>query len=67
MRQQMRAIKEELGDNDDTNDDDLDIMDINDNDSKAGKASADLQTLNESLQDLLDGIQVSKHIGFFCR
>ena len=53
----MRAIKEELGDNDYTNDDDLDIMGIDDNDSKVGKASVDLQTLNESLQDLLDGIQ----------
>ncbi|KAE8675287.1 Exocyst complex component SEC3A [Hibiscus syriacus] len=42
---------------DDTNDDDLGIMDIDDNDSKAGKTSADLQSLNESLQDLLDGIQ----------
>lgn len=30
-----------------------------------GKTSADLQALNESLQDLLDGIQVCKHIGFF--
>ncbi|PPR83583.1 hypothetical protein GOBAR_AA37124 [Gossypium barbadense] len=42
---------------DDTNDDDLGILDIDDNDSKAGKTSADLQSLNESLQDLLDGIQ----------
>ncbi|OMO87653.1 Exocyst complex, component Exoc1 [Corchorus capsularis] len=42
---------------DDANDDDLGIMDIDDNDSKAGKTSADLQALNESLQDLLDGIQ----------
>ncbi|KAK6256686.1 hypothetical protein QUC31_000145 [Theobroma cacao] len=45
------------GSYDDTNDDDLGIMDIDDNDSKAGKTSADLQSLNESLQDLLDGIQ----------
>ncbi|XP_038704911.1 exocyst complex component SEC3A-like isoform X2 [Tripterygium wilfordii] len=37
--------------------DDLGIMDIDDNDGKAGKNSADLSTLNESLQDLLDGIQ----------
>ncbi|GMI82579.1 exocyst complex component sec3A [Hibiscus trionum] len=42
---------------DDTNDDDLGIMDIDENDSKVGKTSADLQSLNESLQDLLDGIQ----------
>ncbi|KAE8674828.1 Exocyst complex component SEC3A [Hibiscus syriacus] len=40
-----------------SNDDDLGIMDIDDNDSKAGKTSADLQSLNRSLQDLLDGIQ----------
>ncbi|KAF5739414.1 Exocyst complex component sec3A isoform 1 [Tripterygium wilfordii] len=38
-------------------DDDLGIMDIDDNDSKSGKNPADLSTLNESLQDLLDGIQ----------
>ncbi|KAK6115856.1 hypothetical protein DH2020_008125 [Rehmannia glutinosa] len=37
-------------------DDDLGIMDIDDND-KAGNKSADLQELNESLHDLLDGIQ----------
>ncbi|KAF8377471.1 hypothetical protein HHK36_030849 [Tetracentron sinense] len=42
---------------DDTNDDDLGIMDIDENDSKAGKSSEELGTLNESLQDLLDGIQ----------
>ncbi|KAG8389979.1 hypothetical protein BUALT_Bualt01G0035700 [Buddleja alternifolia] len=42
--------------NDDDNDDDLGIMDIDDND-KAGKKSADLEALNESLHDLLDGIQ----------
>ncbi|KAK4490349.1 hypothetical protein RD792_001025 [Penstemon davidsonii] len=41
---------------DDDNDDDLGIMDIDDND-KAGKQSADLGALNESLRDLLDGIQ----------
>ncbi|KAL6504662.1 Exocyst complex component S3A [Orobanche hederae] len=40
--------------NDDDND--LGIMDIDDND-KAGKKSADLQELNDSLHDLLDGIQ----------
>ncbi|WCJ35314.1 exocyst complex component sec3A [Euphorbia peplus] len=38
-------------------DDDLGIMDIDESDSKAGKNSADLAALNESLQDLLDGIQ----------
>ncbi|XP_050267334.1 exocyst complex component SEC3A [Quercus robur] len=42
---------------DDANDDDLGIMDIDDNDSKTGKTSAELAALNESLQDLLDGIQ----------
>ncbi|XP_021665435.2 exocyst complex component SEC3A isoform X2 [Hevea brasiliensis] len=41
----------------DDDDDDLGIMDIDENDSKAGKNSADLAALNESLQDLLDGIQ----------
>ncbi|KAG2663859.1 hypothetical protein I3760_16G052400 [Carya illinoinensis] len=44
-------------DNDDVNDDDLGIMDIDDNDSKTGKSSAELAALNESLQDLLEGIQ----------
>ncbi|XP_043808884.1 exocyst complex component SEC3A isoform X2 [Manihot esculenta] len=38
-------------------DDDLGIMDIDENDNKAGKNSADLAALNEALQDLLDGIQ----------
>ncbi|CAK8569580.1 unnamed protein product [Lathyrus sativus] len=38
-------------------DDDLGIMDIDENDSKSGKNSAELAALNESLQDLLDGIQ----------
>ncbi|PIN19113.1 Exocyst protein Sec3 [Handroanthus impetiginosus] len=42
-------------DDDNDNDDDLGIMDIDDNE-KAGK-SADLEALNESLHDLLDGIQ----------
>ncbi|KAL8058929.1 hypothetical protein ABFX02_03G054500 [Erythranthe guttata] len=37
-------------------DDDLGIMDIDDN-GKAGKKTADLEALNESLRDLLDGIQ----------
>ncbi|KAK7291152.1 hypothetical protein RIF29_06067 [Crotalaria pallida] len=45
-------------DDDDANDDDdLGIMDIDENDSKTGKTSAELAALNESLQDLLDGIQ----------
>ncbi|GAV71624.1 Sec3 domain-containing protein [Cephalotus follicularis] len=43
--------------NEDANDDDLGIMDIDENENKAGKNSADLTSLNESLQDLLDGIQ----------
>ncbi|XP_031406363.1 exocyst complex component SEC3A-like [Punica granatum] len=39
-------------------DDDLGIMDIDDDDDgKAGKSSAELEALNESLQELLDGIQ----------
>lgn len=42
---------------DDANDDDLGIMDIDENDSKADKNSADLATLNEALQELLNGIQ----------
>ncbi|XP_057434895.1 exocyst complex component SEC3A-like isoform X1 [Lotus japonicus] len=42
---------------DDANDDDLGIEDIDENDSKSGKNSAELAALNESLQDLLDGIQ----------
>ncbi|GKV04756.1 hypothetical protein SLEP1_g16871 [Rubroshorea leprosula] len=43
--------------NDNGSDDDLGIMDIDDNDSKAVKNSVDLVALNESLRDLLDGIQ----------
>ncbi|KAJ0025045.1 hypothetical protein Pint_08892 [Pistacia integerrima] len=42
---------------DDANDDDLGIMDIDESDSKASKNSADLSALNESLQELLNGIQ----------
>uniref|UniRef100_A0A803PPQ1 Exocyst complex component Sec3 PIP2-binding N-terminal domain-containing protein n=1 Tax=Cannabis sativa TaxID=3483 RepID=A0A803PPQ1_CANSA len=45
------------GNNDDGNDDDLGIMDIDENDGKTGKTSVELAALNESLQDLLDGIQ----------
>ncbi|XP_044475842.1 exocyst complex component SEC3A [Mangifera indica] len=41
----------------DANDDDLGIMDIDESDSKASKNSADLSALNESLQELLNGIQ----------
>lgn len=72
-----------IDDDDDGNDDDLGIMDIDDNDSKAGqfsnflcsfqapslslklllsfvgKSFRELEALNESLRDLLDGIQVS--------
>lgn len=44
-------------DEDDVNDDDLGIMDIDDNESKAGKNSVELAALNASLQNLLDGIQ----------
>lgn len=42
---------------DDTDDDDLGIMDIDDNNTKAGITSAELTALNECLQELLDGIQ----------
>ncbi|KAL2937981.1 Exocyst complex component SEC3A [Bienertia sinuspersici] len=42
---------------DDADDDDLGIMDIDDNDNKAGKNSVELAALNECLQELLDGIQ----------
>uniref|UniRef100_A0A7C9B451 Exocyst complex component Sec3 C-terminal domain-containing protein n=1 Tax=Opuntia streptacantha TaxID=393608 RepID=A0A7C9B451_OPUST len=42
---------------DDTDDDDLGIMDIDDNSTKAGINSAELEALNECLQELLDGIQ----------
>jgi hypothetical protein len=42
---------------DDANDDELGIMDIDDNDGKTGKNSAELAALNESLHELLDGIQ----------
>ncbi|KAJ7958079.1 exocyst complex component sec3A [Quillaja saponaria] len=45
------------GDEDANYDDDLGIMDIDDNGSESGKSSAELAALNESLQDLLDGIQ----------
>ncbi|GAB2231179.1 hypothetical protein Droror1_Dr00027467 [Drosera rotundifolia] len=43
--------------NDEANDDDLGIIDIDDNDNKAVQSSAELETLNECLKDLLDGIQ----------
>ncbi|KAL2459160.1 Exocyst complex component SEC3A [Forsythia ovata] len=38
-------------------DDDLGIMEIDDNNTKDGKKSSDLEALNESLHELLDGIQ----------
>ncbi|KAL2459101.1 Exocyst complex component SEC3A [Forsythia ovata] len=38
-------------------DDDLGIMNIDDNNTKDGKKSSDLEALNESLHELLDGIQ----------
>lgn len=44
-------------DEDDENYDDLGIMDIDENDNKAGKNTGELEALNESLHDLLDGIQ----------
>ncbi|XP_016551028.2 exocyst complex component SEC3A isoform X2 [Capsicum annuum] len=44
-------------DEDDANYDDLGIMDIDENDNKAGKNTGELEALNESLHDLLDGIQ----------
>ncbi|XP_077233196.1 exocyst complex component SEC3A-like [Tasmannia lanceolata] len=42
---------------DDSNDDDLSLMDLDGNDIKPGKNSEELGTLNESLQELLEGIQ----------
>ncbi|XP_004501046.1 exocyst complex component SEC3A-like isoform X2 [Cicer arietinum] len=46
------------GYNDGANDDDdLGIADIDENDSKSSLSSVELAALNESLQDLLDGIQ----------
>ncbi|GAB4844734.1 Exocyst complex component S3A [Ancistrocladus abbreviatus] len=42
---------------DESNDDDLGIMDIDDDDSKSAKNSAELAALNECLRELLDGIQ----------
>ncbi|XP_039055664.1 exocyst complex component SEC3A-like isoform X2 [Hibiscus syriacus] len=44
-------------DDDDADDDDQGTKGIDDNDGKGGKTSPELQALNESLQDLLDGIQ----------
>ncbi|CAN4105275.1 unnamed protein product [Withania somnifera] len=41
----------------DANYDDLGIMDIDENDNKTGKNTGELEELNESLHDLLDGIQ----------
>ncbi|RDY08690.1 Exocyst complex component SEC3A, partial [Mucuna pruriens] len=40
-------------------DDDLGIMDIDENDGKSSRNSAELAALNKSLKDLLDGIQGS--------
>ncbi|KAK4277998.1 hypothetical protein QN277_015904 [Acacia crassicarpa] len=44
-------------DDSEANDDDLGIMNIDENDSKSGINVADLASLNEFLQDMLDGIQ----------
>ncbi|XP_070044163.1 exocyst complex component SEC3A-like isoform X1 [Nicotiana tomentosiformis] len=51
------ANGKKVGDDKDDVDDDLGIMDIDENDNKAGQNSADLEALNESLHDLLEGIQ----------
>ncbi|XP_016439823.2 exocyst complex component SEC3A isoform X2 [Nicotiana tabacum] len=51
------ANGKKVGDDKDDVDDDLGIMDIDENDKKAGQNSADLEALNESLHDLLEGIQ----------
>ncbi|KAM7514164.1 hypothetical protein LguiA_003747 [Lonicera macranthoides] len=51
------ANGDKSGPNDDDNDDDLGIMDIDDNDTETAKPSVELEALNESLRDLLDGIQ----------
>ncbi|XP_059289684.1 exocyst complex component SEC3A-like isoform X1 [Lycium ferocissimum] len=45
------------GDDKDDADDDLGIMDIDETDNKTGQNPADLEALNESLHELLDGIQ----------
>ncbi|OVA05191.1 Exocyst complex [Macleaya cordata] len=42
---------------DDANEDDLGILEIDESDGKTGQGSAELGTLNEALQELLDGIQ----------
>ncbi|KAI9113343.1 hypothetical protein K1719_015868 [Acacia pycnantha] len=44
-------------DDSEANDDDLGIMNIDENDSKSGINAAELASLNEFLQDMLDGIQ----------
>ncbi|PHT45181.1 Exocyst complex component SEC3A, partial [Capsicum baccatum] len=51
------ANRNKAGDDKDDADDDLGIIDIDENDNKSGQNSADLEALNESLHDLLDGIQ----------
>ncbi|KAG9440846.1 hypothetical protein H6P81_021011 [Aristolochia fimbriata] len=45
------------GSDDDANDDDLSPMDMDGNDIKPSRSTADLGSLNESLHELLDGIQ----------
>ncbi|XP_058081366.1 exocyst complex component SEC3A-like [Magnolia sinica] len=44
---------------DDANDDELSLMDLDGNDIKPSTNFAELGALNESLQELLDGIQVT--------
>ncbi|XP_063935779.1 exocyst complex component SEC3A isoform X2 [Daucus carota subsp. sativus] len=46
---------------DDANDDNLGIKDINDSDNKKGNQISELPALNESLRDLLDGLQEDFH------
>ncbi|KAK1389369.1 exocyst complex component SEC3A [Heracleum sosnowskyi] len=52
--------KDETND-DDANDDDLGVKDIDDSDKKKGNQISELPALNESLRDLLDGIQEDFH------
>ncbi|ERN17644.1 hypothetical protein AMTR_s00059p00178020 [Amborella trichopoda] len=51
------ANADKNGSNSDTNEDDLSPIDLDGNDIKPNKNSAELAALNESLQELLDGIQ----------
>eukprot|EP01018_Ginkgo_biloba_P032200 Gb_27212 [translate_table: standard] len=47
----------EVSNSDDDNEDDLSLMDLDGNDVKPNQNTAELEALNEALQELLDGIQ----------